>query len=249
MLLGVTLVANGVNLDYPFEPCIRNLSACCDNVYINTDIHNKDNTLEILNKLQEELKNITIIESEWDWSINNGRDLAKRINDCLDKGIEDGFSAALYVQADEIVNPMEINYLKSSIDIYNYNILLERTYFWRDLEIINSTWTLPIHRMCRLTKSLRVVGDGMYMQVDNGFKSIGVPPDIARIYHYSRVGETQKIAERLNNLDSLFHSDDEYDKLEDYEFGKNNNFESGANKANTIVFDGNHPPYIRNFYE
>jgi hypothetical protein len=52
MLAGITLVANGLELKYPFEVCIDNLCKCCDVVIINTDLNNRDKTLDILRSIQ-----------------------------------------------------------------------------------------------------------------------------------------------------------------------------------------------------
>ena len=249
MLLGVTLVANGLELGYPFEPCITNLSKCCDAVYVSTDSRNKDSTLYVLRRLSKELGNVSIVESEWDWSINNGADLAKRINICLEKGVREGFKEVLYVQADEIVDFSEISSLRKVLGITKCNVVLERTYFWKNLSTINRTWTLPMCRLCPLTSKVRVVGDGMFIEADPSFQALAIPPDIARIYHYSRVGSTTAIAKRLNNLDSLFHEREEYLDLKDYEFGKNNNFESGANNPLLDLYFGSHPDGVHDFYE
>jgi hypothetical protein len=259
MLLGVTLVTNGVKLGYPFEACIRNLSACCDFVTVNTDdLANEDDTTNILHNLEDELGNIYVFHNRWDWSVNNGTDLAAQVNYMLDHAMEgrhidmrellDNHNSVLYVQADEIVSPVEINRLKKSYCLTNTNLFLERTYFWKDINHINRSWTMRLPRMCPLTPRLRVIEDGMSMKIDDTFYSMNPPVDTARIYHYSRVGDTDKIADRLNVLDSLFHKKDSYSPLDKYEFGKNNNFESGADTSVIEEFKGKHPDFIEDFY-
>ena len=249
-LLGITLITNGVELGYPFVQCIRNLSKCCDRVLVSTDMDaNRDSTGRVLFELEEELGNISIIFDAWDWSVNNGTDLAERINHCMDEALSvGGFDSVLYVQADEIVSFEEINVLKNAIDFASTNVFLERTYFWKDLNHINKSWTMHLPRLCVLTKGLRVVEDGMSMKVDDKFPSVYVPNDVARIYHYSRVGDTKKIADRLNTLDSLFHETDSFSPIEEYMFGMNNNFESGAEKSLIEDISVKHPDGIEVFY-
>jgi hypothetical protein len=89
----------------------------------------------------------------------------------------------------------------------------------------------------------------MFMNVDSGFGDLVIPSGFARLYHYSRVGNTKDIAKRLNNLDSLFHEDDEYTPLSDYTFGENNNFEVGADQPIVDEYWGTHPEGIYEFYE
>lgn len=245
---GITLVANGIELQYPFEACIRNLAACCDEVFVCTDTYNRDDTFGALGNLKRELRKITVIETEWDWSITNGRDLAYRANQCIEIAEDLKFDYALYVQADEIVNPPEIELLKYTAEKTWLNFAIERTYFWKDLNHINQSWTMALPRLCTLSDKLRVIEDGMSMSLDQYIPLIHIHPSIAKIYHYSRVGESTKIAERLNNLDLLFHDPKEFSPLKDYIFGINNNFETGIDKAKIIEYNGIHPPYVEYFY-
>ena len=249
MLAGITLIANGIELNYPFEICINNLCKCCDLVIVNTDIRNRDNTLARLKAIQfTSTTPIYILETKWDWSVSQGKDLAYRANQCIDKVLRIGYvQSILYLQADEVIHPDQINNIKYLSE--THNIALERTYFWKDLEHINKDWTLHIPRLCKLSNKLRVVEDGMSMCVDHDKGSyIELDPKHARIYHYSRIGNTQHIASRLNNLDSLFHKQEEFKQLIDYEFGINNNYEQGADTKNIKKIKLEHPPGIKEFY-
>jgi hypothetical protein len=243
-IAGITLVANGVELGYPFEACIRNLAACCDEVFVCTDTANRDNTTEVLRKLPK----TRIIETPWNWTITMGRDLAYRANRCLEIAEDEKFDYALYVQADEIVDPREIDLLRCTAEKTYLNFAIERTYFWKDLNHINQSWTMYLPRLCALSYKLRVIEDGMSMCLDQYIPLIHIDSRIARIYHYSRVGESTKIATRLNTLDLLFHDPKEFTPLKDYIFGINNNFESGMDKAKIIEYNGSHPPGIEQFY-
>lgn len=250
MLVGVTLVANGLELGYPFEICIQNMLNCCDHVFVNTDINNRDNTLWQLQWLSKVNNNrLTILETEWQWGVTQGKDLAYRANQCLKEALKTGATSVLYLQADEIVHPEEINKLKENNAAFLYNIALQRLYFWKDLAHINRTWTMPIPRLCLLTPALQVVGDGMSMQVDHkAGVYLHVSTNIANIYHYSRTGNSFLIAKRLNKLDSLFHNPDEYEELIDYTWGINNNFESGADTSEIEPIDIVHPPGVVEFF-
>lgn len=248
-LAGITLVANGTNLGYPFKTCVKNLLSCCDQVYVATDIYNKDNTLQVLEEMKSIHNHLTILKTEWNWGITNGQDLAFRANQCLELAEKERNDYALYVQADEVINPKEINLLKFMLEKTWMNIALERAYFWKDLDYVNRDWTLHIPRLCAITPELRVIGDGMSMAINQRLPLIHMTPEIARIYHYSRVGNSQDIAKRLNNLDLLFHSPGEFQPLKDYIFGINNNYEQGCPEARIERVIVNHPPGIQEFYK
>ena len=153
------------------------------------------------------------------------------------------------MQAEEIIHPAEINKLRNNhhIDLLEQNLYLERVYFWKDLEHVNQTWTMPLVRMCPLDDKLEVIQEGMTLQHNLKYKDLHIPFEMASIRHYSRTGDSKAIAKRLNNLDSLFHEQEEYTPLEDYEFGKNNNFEPDA--AGVVVVDAyvSTPPRVGRF--
>lgn len=237
MLVGVTLVSNGFDLGYPFMACVNNLLECCDKVRVAADVNSNDDTNEVLDMLFREKKNkgrLDICFTIWDMSITRGKMLADKVNECIYPN-----DWVLYVQADEIVNPQEINTLKETYP--QQTVMMDRLYFWRGLNHINKSWTQPLIRM---GTDLEVIDDGMNCKP----KHSPIYTNEAYIYHYSRVGDTKQIAKRLNNLDTLFHTPDEYTPLKDYEFGKNNNFEDGADTSVIEEYNGNHPPGIKEFY-
>jgi len=247
MLAGATLVANGVELNYPFEVCITNLLACCDHVFVATDLNNRDDTLARLRSLADP-KKLTILDSVWDWTLNMGHDLAFRANQCIKEALDQKFDSVLYLQADEIVHPREILDVRYIYRERFFNLSLERTYFWRDLNHIKTSWTLPIPRMCSLTEKVEIVGDGMFMKPDDMFPSRTIINDICRIYHCSRVGNPKHMVNRINVLDAMFHEKDEYAPLTDYCFGSNNNFEEGAEIDDVKVVTLSLPPGLKEFY-
>jgi len=251
MLAGITLVANGIELGYPFEVCIQNLLGCCDKVFVNTEAENRDDTLTRLLSFGER---VVVLPTAWDWSVTNGVDLAHRANMCAHEAANSGFEHVLYVQADEVVNPAEVERLKPKLG--KFNMELQRTYFWGDLKTVNKTWTFSIGRMGNLSE-FRVLGDGMFAAFTRDIPTVRVPPEVCRIYHYSRVGDTKAIARRLNTLDSLFHDGGTYIPLSDYVLGKNNNFEEGAEDAELVSVGeffktsaplSVHPPGVLDFY-
>lgn len=247
-IAGVTLIYRGNELGYPYIPCIKNLLEVCDAVYVSVGTGCEDGTKEALEQLGPR---VHIIPALWVISPDDcGRELAKRANEALDAARLAGHRAFIYVQADEVVNPPEIVDLLSVVDLGQTFLEFERTYFWKDLEHINVDWSVGIMRAGPLLSHVRVAGDGMYLQANtSGYGRLTVPPDIARIYHYSRVGKTRGIADRLNNLDSFFHQPTEFEKLSDYEFGRDNNYEEGAAEATVISYEGPHPPHIEEFYK
>lgn len=248
MLAGITLVANGTLLGYPYEVCIQTLLDSCDKVFVATDVNNKDDTLERLYSFGEKVQ---VIESAWDWGVTGGEALAWAANTCLAPAKAQGFDNVLYVQADEIVNPSEIENLRLLLGKYNFEI--ERLYFWETLDYVNLSWTAPLTRIAVLDENFSIVGDGMDTKSSDRFPSLRVSPEICRIYHYSRVGTSEDVAKRLNQLDSLYHDSSEYTPIEQYVFGENNNFERGAFGARIVLASSlkgykGHPKWVVDFY-
>ncbi len=50
-------------------------------------------------------------------------------------------------------------------------------------------------------------------------------------------------------LDSMFHKEGTYEPLNDYVFGKNNNFEQGADSKVIKRINILHPPGVKEFYK
>ncbi len=246
MLAGLSLISNGVFLGYPFIPCIQNMLDCCDRVYVSVDTDSTDGTEAAVDFLAAQNKNLIPVKSKWFKGVTNAEDHGLRVHQCIDAARLDGCSVVLYCQADEVIDPLEINAVKSCVDIYNSNIFLERTYFWKDLFHINRKWTLFLSRMCPLTDNIRVVEGAMTIEVDKKFKDVYVPADIARIYHYSRIGKSTDIANRLNSLRALFAEG--LEQLEDYSFEEKHCFEPEFSSADIVGYGGTHPPMIDSFY-
>jgi len=242
-LAGVTLISNGVKLGYPFEICIQNMLNCCDEVFVVTDKENKDDTLDILYEMRKETSRLKLIVTTWDWDNHReGKELARLANLGIAAARIGAATHLLYLQADEIIIPEQV---RASYPV-DGNWAIERTYFWQDLSHINLSWTMSLPRLCLLTPNLKVIEDGMSMEVSQRHPLYAMPPEVLRIFHYSRVGDTEKIAARLNSIDSLFH--EEYVPLLDYQFGINNNFENGVLETTIIEYNGIHPKGIKEFY-
>lgn len=237
-ITGITLIRNGVKLGYPFELCIRQLCKLCDEVIINCG-DSDDKTLETLFGLQKFYsKKIRIIETKWDMSnTGDGKELATQINNVLPEASGEWI---VYMQADELIHDKDVHSIKEFLHHQPINISqveLYRTYFWENLQTRLQTEEIWLGRIFR-KETHEVGGDGMYLIRHSG--------DVIRspywIYHYSRIGNEDKVNTRLRNLDSLFHSEEVVKSFKPF------SYKEDSKGKNIIKYAGTHPEGVSQFY-
>lgn len=216
---GVLPLRNAVKLGYPFELAIRSLRPLCDEVVVLVDPTSEDDTLARVRALSPDV----LVESPWDLtnhaghvnceiSIQTARACAAASGDWI-------FS----LQADEVLHENEAQDLRAACERAEREgvsaLELLRLYFYGGLETYRQDWTLW---MVRLFKKghWQPDRDGA-MRFDPAVPGARKWATTAgRIYHYSRVGDPQQIAERVRNLDRFFHAPGEVEAgpLPPYDF-------------------------------
>lgn len=71
MISGYTMVSNAVSQDYCIDPCVRSLSAFCDEVVVGYS-PSHDDTPNVLQHLVDTLPNVRIVHAPADFSVNGG---------------------------------------------------------------------------------------------------------------------------------------------------------------------------------
>ncbi len=237
MITGITLIRNGVKLDYPFELSIRSLADMCSEVLVNVD-PGEDKTLEVVRGLQMKYPQIRIVESKWNMANSgDGSELANQANLLIPMAKNDWIC---YMQADEMLHQKDHFQLKEFLRELppNYSqVELYRTYFWENLRTRLLTDEIWLGRVFR-KGTHSVGGDGMYLIRNSG--------DVIRsafwIYHYSRMGREDQVNKRLRNLDSLFHEPEVVESFKPFDY-----LEDSKGK-DLVPYHGSHPEGIEAHY-
>ncbi len=191
---GFTFIRNGQKFYYPFEECIRSMAPVCDEIIVNVG-KGEDQTLEVVQKLSQEIPKIRIIENTWDESLREGgRALAHQTDlalaQCRGKW-------GLYLQADEVLHEDDLSKIQQStreaekqdhIDGLLFNYL----HFYGHYSILNqspSNYRREV-RLVRLDRKVFSYRDAQGFRIDDGSpkgRKLRVRWANARIFHYGWV--------------------------------------------------------------
>lgn len=201
---GVMPLRNAVKLGYPFELAIKSLRPLCDEVVILVDPMSEDDTFERVKRVLAD--RVHIVLSVWDMNNHRGHTNCE-ISVQTAKVIEHvSGDWIMSLQADEVLHERDAEGLREEVELAERNgvtgIELQRLYFYGSLSKIRADWTQWL---------LRLFKRGCWKPDVDGamrFDPVGEQCRVralAAIYHYSRVGDPQVIAERVRNLDGFFH--------------------------------------------
>ncbi len=214
-ITGITLLRNAVKLGYPFELAIRSMYALCDEVVVLVDPTSEDETMARVRELMDPQRfpgffpeTFAIVESRWDMTNHRGHtncEISMQTAKALEHATGDW---VLSIQADEVLHEAEIEPLRKVIEIANANgitgIELQRLYFYGSLEKVREDWTLWLLRLFK-RGCWKPDVDGA-MRFDPIGSQVRMRTEAARMFHYSRIGDPQQIADRVRNLDRFFHA-------------------------------------------
>jgi len=238
-LTGLNLVREGDKLRYPWRPSLHSLSSLCDQVLFNVDPTSEDNTFQEAKHFAELMPghNIIICRGEWNMSNTGGSELARQINVMLPHVPKDT-DWIVYMQADEMIHEKDFSELKRTLAALPSQVTqleLYRTYFWGDLEHRAPKYEIWLGRIFRPGSHV-IGGDGMHIVRKYG--------EVARspfwIYHYTRIGDEDVIARRVNNLDRMYHDPEEHAQMPLFKYD--------AEDLDLVEYGGTHPHGIKDFY-
>jgi hypothetical protein len=179
LVSGLTIIRNGVRLNYPFLEAIRSALSICDE-YIVVAGDSDDDTLEQLESLNDE--RIRIIHSEWSPLVTPQHCLlAQQTNIGLAycKG-----RWCLYLQGNEVLHEKDLEHLRALMETHAGNdqleaMLFERLTFWSDYQHYVAAYPRRYKYTARIirpnigTCSIR---DGMSFAIFDGFSTRGRYP-------------------------------------------------------------------------
>lgn len=216
-LTGVLPLRNGVKLAYPFDMAIRSLQRACDDVIIGVD-PGDDDTLDRVRAM-----GVNVVETRWDLSNHRGHDgrsdeIADQTKRLCDM-VTDGWTLSL--QADEVIHEGDVATIRDAIDVCDKSgasaMEMVRLYFYGHLGQYRRDWTVPL---VRIFKTGQWSPD--YMSGAMQFVPVGRQQKVPIgpfMYHYSRMGNPQSVADRVRNLDHFYHRPESIGQAAPYDFG------------------------------
>lgn len=220
-ITGTMVLRNAVKLGYPFELAIRSLRPLCDEVIILVDPTSEDDTLDRVIDLLPDI----IVQSSWDMSNHRGHtncEISVQTEHVCAEATGDWIFS---LQADEVLHEEEAATLRAAASAAEADgvsaLEIMRLYFYGSLRQYRTDWTIPMVRFFKR--------GAWKPDVDGAMRFDPCTPrerkkslSTAKIYHYSRVGDPQAIAERVRNLDGFFHEPSrvEQGEVKPYDFSR-----------------------------
>ncbi|MFC1696461.1 hypothetical protein ACFL1C_10155 [Pseudomonadota bacterium] len=221
LVSGLTIIRNGVRLNYPFVEAIRSALSICDE-YIVVAGDSDDETLEYLAALDDD--RIRVIHTEWSPLVSPRKCLlAQQTNIGL------GFCRGrwcLYLQGNEVLHEKDLPHLRSLMETHAENqsveaMLVERLTFWSDYDHYVAAYPRRFKYTARIirpnigTYSIR---DGMSFAVFDNFSTKGRYPNSidtgADLYRYDYVHsveqQARKFADAVHRTGTSVRADDNY---------------------------------------
>jgi len=205
LVSGLTIIRNGVRLNYPFIEAIRSALAICDE-YVVVAGDSDDQTLEYLSGLDDE--RVRVIHTRWSPYVKPSKCLlAQQTNTGL--GFCNG-RWCLYLQGNEVLHENDLPHLRNLMETHAEDesveaMLVERLTFWSDYQHYVASYPRRYKYTARIirphigTYSIR---DGMSFAVFDDFSTRGRYPQAidtgADLYRYDYVNSVEQQARKFD---------------------------------------------------
>ena len=239
LVSGLTIIRNGVRLNYPFIEAIRSALPICDE-YIVVAGDSDDETLEYLARLDDE--KLRVIHTRWSPLVTPRKGLlAQQTN--IGLGFCNG-RWCLYLQGNEVLHEKDLLHLRSLMETHAEDesveaMLVERLTFWSDYQHYVASYPRRYKYTARVirpnigTYSIR---DGMSFAVFDNFSTRGRYPRAidtgADLYRYDYVHSVEQQARKFGQ--AVHRSGTEVKADQDYFF-------DFYPRQFIARFDGSHP--------
>jgi glycosyltransferase involved in cell wall biosynthesis len=215
LVSGLTIVRNGVRLNYPFMEAIRSALDICDE-YIVVAGDSDDETLERLHSIDD--PRLRIVNSHWSPWVRPGKYLlAQQTNVGL--GLCRG-RWCLYLQANEVIHENSLPRLRELMEQQADNLeveafLLERLTLWADYRTCVAVYPRRFKYSLRIVRNhigMYSIRDAMSFAVFDNFSIHGRFPRAMDsgedVYRYGYVHSPRQQAVKLSEAVHKFDADD-----------------------------------------
>lgn len=239
-----------VILDYCLEATVRSMLDLCEDVYIN-DGGSTDGTLDILYSLQTECgaDRVKIFERQWR---HDRRMWADEKNFILDKVPMSNYNVC--IDADEVIHQDDISKIKTLCDGVNQAIAFKVIHFYgRPTRYIEGAAWYPQHtRLWKRSTGIKIIHHAKGCADDvcwpNGAPAhlIGFTLCDAKIYHYGNCRSPKALGIKAKKADDLYQYSTQY---KNGQLAEPRSFTYAFDTIGHKEFKGEHPKYIKEWYE
>jgi glycosyltransferase involved in cell wall biosynthesis len=204
-IVGCTLVANAITLDFPVVEAIRSILPLCDELLVNVG-PSEDGTRALIESIAD--ARIRIIDGAWDKALGAAM-LAVETQRVLDAARGDW---AIYIQADEIADPAGLERLRtmmseSLVDPWVEGLLVDFVHFYGSTDWVarNRSWYRREVRAVRLGRDLRSVGDAQGFRVGARHRRVQARASGVRWFHYGWARPLVALRAKRESDNALFY--------------------------------------------
>lgn len=214
---GFTIARNVMKFNYPFDQwCQAMANLDLTEVVIGYDPTTDDGTHEAMLEARDKY-GFRLFESVWNMdNFERGTELGIQTDKVM---AQCSCEWNLYVQLDEAFHeedaPLIHEATKQLPDVTGVDFL--RVYFFGNLHTIRKDWSVKITRLTRKNTHTYADFDGMNCKALRGMHS----DCKAWMFHYSRIGDASIISQRVRNMDTFYHPEENLltpEELPEYDF-------------------------------
>jgi hypothetical protein len=204
-IVGCSLVADAVRLDFPIVEALRSILPLCDELIVNVG-PSSDGTRDLVRSLDD--PRLTIIEGPWDRTDGSGV-LAVETQRALDLARGDW---AIYIQADEVLHEAGVAPLRAALDLATEDstvegLLVDFVHFYGTPDWIGRSraWYRREVRAVRLGRQVQSVGDAQGFRVGADRRKVRARHSGATYYHYGWARPLAALRQKQVTDDLLYY--------------------------------------------
>ena len=204
-IVGCSLVANALKLDFPILEAIGSILPLCDELIVNVG-PSDDGTLDLIRGLGD--PRLRVIEGRWDHTQGSAM-LAVETQRALDLARGDW---AIYIQADEILHEEGVEPFRNALkgareDSRIEGLLVDFVHFYGTPDWVGASrsWYRREVRAVRLGAGLRSRGDAQGFRVGEEGRRVRARPGGATYYHYGWARPLDALRLKQATDDRLYH--------------------------------------------
>lgn len=207
-VVGCTLVANAITLDFPIVEAIQSILPLCDELLVNVG-PSDDGTRELIASIAD--PRIRIIDGTWDRSLGSAV-LAVETQRVLDQAHGDW---AVYIQADEIADPAGLTALRAAMlqaeaEPEIEGLLVDFVHFYGSTDWVarSRSWYRREVRVIRLGRDVRSVGDAQGFRVGADRRKVVARDSGVHWFHYGWARPLVALRAKRDADNALFYQGD-----------------------------------------
>ncbi len=212
---GFTIVRNAIKYDYPIVEAITSILPVCDEFVVAVG-NSEDETLSLIKGIGSD--KIRIIETVWDDTLREGGRTFAIETDKAFQAVSPDSDWCFYIQADEVLHEQYLEVVRSSMQQYLNNKLVDGflfnyKHFFGSYDYVGESWSW-YRREIRIVRNKNTIfsykdAQGFRKQPNEKLK---VKLIDASIFHYGWVKEPTNMQKKINNWYRFYRNEEWIEK-------------------------------------